>query len=203
MKSLYLRSGLVLACAMGLAACGGSDDNVQLGGTVSGLTKDGLVIQNNGGAPLAIKANDRGFVFPELIGSDSDFNITIQTQPASSQCEVINGKGKAGAFGVFAVEIRCLTFSFDLGGKITGLDSDGLVLINGKDRKAIPAGATAFTMSTTTLKPDGRNYEGQVPDGQPYGIAVFQQPAGRTCTVENGTGIMGGAARDNVVVTCI
>ncbi|HEY0490639.1 MAG TPA: hypothetical protein VGD30_14095 [Telluria sp.] len=203
MKSLYLRSGLALACALGLAACGGSDDNMQLSGAVRGLTKDGLVIQNNGGPPLAIPANAGGFVFPELIGSDSDFNITIQTQPASSECKVINGKGKSGAYGVFAVEIQCLTFSFDLGGSITGLDSDGLVLINGRDRKVIPAGATTFTMTMPTLKADGKNYEGQVPDGQPYGITVFQQPAGRTCTVANGSGIMGGTARNDVVVTCV
>jgi hypothetical protein len=203
MKSLYLRSGLALACALGLSACGGSDDNLQLGGAVYGLTKEGLVIQNNGGTPLTIRAFAGSFVFPDMVGSDSDFNITIQTQPVSSDCKVVNGKGKAGAYGIFAVEIQCTTFSFDLGGKITGLDSDGLVLINGRDRKTIPAGATTFTMNTGVLKADGKTYEGQVPDGQPYGITVFQQPAGRTCTVTNGTGIMGGTALDNVVVTCI
>jgi hypothetical protein len=202
MKSLYLRSGLALACALGLAACGGGDENLQLGGAVYGLTKDGLVIQNNGGAPLSIAANASSFVFPELISSDSNFDITIKTQPASSDCKVVNGKGKAGAFGIFSVEIQCTTFSFELGGKITGLDSAGLILINGRDRKTIPAGATSFTMSI--YKEDGTTYvSGRVPDGQPYGITVFQQPAGRTCTVTNGTGTMGGAALDNVVVTCI
>ena len=202
MKSLYLRSALALACALGLSACGGGDENLQLGGAVYGLTKDGLVIQNNGGNPLSIPANASGFAFPELVGSDSDFNITIKTQPVSSKCDVVNGKGKSGAYGIYSVEIRCETFSFDLGGKITGLDSDGLVLINGRDRKVIPAGATSFTMSI--FKEDGTTYvSGRVPDGQPYGITVLQQPATRTCSVANGTGTMGGTALDNVVVTCI
>lgn len=202
MKSLYLRSGLALACALGLTACGGGDDNIQLGGVVTGLTKNGLEIQNNGGPPLAIPAFASTFAFPALIGSDSDFNITIKTQPASSTCEVINGNGKSGAFGVFSVEIRCVTFSFDLGGSISGLDSAGLVLINGRDRQSIPAGATSFTM--TKFQADGKTYEsGRVPDGQPYGITVLQQPAGRICSVANGTGTMGGSAITNVAVTCI
>lgn len=202
MKSLYLRSGLALACALGLAACGGGDENIQLGGSVSGLTKDGLVLQNNNGAPLAVPAYATGFAFPELIEADSDFNITIKTQPVSSTCKVINGNGKSGAFGVYSVEVQCITFSFDLGGTISGLDSAGLVLINGRDRQVIPAGATSFTM--TTFEADGTTYKsGRVPDGQPYGITVLQQPAGRTCSVANGTGVMGGTALNNVVVTCI
>jgi len=200
MKSLYLRSGLALACALGLASCGGGNDNLLLGGNVYGLLKDGLVIQNNGGPELAIPKGSATFSFPQLISSDSDFNVTIKAEPASTKCEVINGKGKSGAYSVYSVEIRCVTASYDLGGTISGLDSAGLVLINGSERKEILAGATSFNM--TTLKNDGTYVSGRVPDGQPYGITILQQPAGRTCTVANGTGTMGSTAQNNVVVTC-
>jgi hypothetical protein len=202
MKSLYLRSSLALACAMSLAACGGGDENIQLTGAIYGLTKPGLVIQNNGGPDLAIPANSQGFAFPALIGSDADFNITIKTQPTSANCTVINGKGRSAAFGVFGVEIRCITDSYDLGGTITGLDSAGLILINGSERIVVPAGATSFTL--TKYKTDGTYDTGRVPDGQPYGITVLQQPAGRTCSVANGTGTMGnGPALTAVTVTCV
>lgn len=201
MKSLYLRSGLVLACALGLAACGGGNENLLLGGYVFGLTKEGLVLQNNGGSPLTIAAGATSFTFPERIGSDSNFDVTIKTQPASAKCEVVNGKGKSGAYSITSVEIHCATFSYDLGGTISGLDSAGLVLINGSARQTIPAGATSFTM--TKYKADGSYDTGRVADGAPYGITVFQQPAGRTCTVANGTGTMGNTAIMNVRVTCI
>lgn len=202
MKSLYLRSGLALACALGLAACGGGNDNLQLGGNVFGLLKNGLIIQNKGGPELAIPAGTTSFVFPERISSDDDFEVTIKAEPTSTKCTVVNGKGKSGAYSVYSVEIRCITASYDLGGTISGLDSTGLVLINGSQRQEIPAGATSFTM-TKYKDNDGKTVEsGQVPDGQPYGITIFKQPAGRTCTVANGTGQMGAAPVTNVVVTC-
>ena len=202
MKSLYLRSSVALACALGLAACGGGNDNLLLAGNVFGLLKDGLVIQNNGGPDLAIPAGSTNFTFPQLISSDSDFDVTVKTQPSSTVCQVVNGKGKSGAFSVYSVEIHCVTSSYDLGGTISGLDAPGLVLINGSQRKAISAGATSFTM-TKFKNDDGITYEsGRVPDGQPYGITILQQPTGRTCSVANGTGRMGNTAQNNVVVTC-
>lgn len=202
MKSLYLRSGLAVACAIGLAACGGGNDNLLLGGNVFGLTKPGLVVQNKGGPDLAIPAGSANFSFPEMISSDSDFEVTIKTQPTSAKCEVVNGKGKSGAYSILSVEIHCSTFSYDLGGTITGLDATGLVLINGSQKLVVPAGASKFTF--TEYLADGTTYKsGRIPDGAPYGITIFQQPSGRTCSIAGGTGTMGNAAKNDVAVTCI
>ena len=44
---------------------------------------------------------------------------------------------------------------------------------------------------------------GQVGDGYQYGLAVFQQPDGQTCSIANGTGTMGENDVTNVVITCI
>ncbi|MBZ2208006.1 hypothetical protein [Massilia soli] len=202
MKSLYLRSSIALACMLGLASCGGGDDNLVLGGNVYGLLKDGLVIQNNGGPDLAITAGASNFVFQQLISSDSDFNVTIKTLPASTTCDVVNGKGKSGAYSVYSVEIRCITASYDLGGTISGLNSEGLVLINGSAQQIIPAGATSFKMTKYNNAVPPVAVSGQVPDGQPYGITILKQPASGTCSVANGTGRMGSGPVTSVVVTC-
>lgn len=46
MKNSYLGAAM-LACALGLAACGGgSSGELLLGGQVFGVTKDGLVLQD-------------------------------------------------------------------------------------------------------------------------------------------------------------
>ena len=67
MKSLTLRSSVALACALTLAACGGGGGNLLLSGNVYGLTRDGLVLQNNGGAPYVISPSMGTFAFPTLL----------------------------------------------------------------------------------------------------------------------------------------
>ena len=202
MKSLTLRSSVALACALSLAGCGGSSGNLLLGGRISGLTRDGLVLQNNGGTPLVVPANSSVYSFPELLGNDKDFNVTIKSAPASAVCTIPNNKGKTGAFNVTTVDVFCITNAYELGGTISGLgDATGLVLVNGAERQDIRAGATSFTM--THLNADGSYFSGKVADGSPYGVTILTQPAGRSCTVLNGVGTMGAAPVNNVQVNCV
>lgn len=189
MKSLILRSSVALACALSLAACGGSSGSLLLGGSIFGLTKPGLVLQNKGGAPLTISAGQTTFSFPELLGNDQDFDVTIQTQPTAAVCSMAFGKGRTGAYNVTSVQVSCITNSYTLGGNVSGLDVDGLVLVNGSDRLAVPANAGSFTFANKVF------------DGAPYGVTVLTQPSGRTCSVANGAGTMTGPVA-TVQVTC-
>jgi hypothetical protein len=191
MKSLTLRSSVALACALSLAGCGGGDGNLVLGGYVYGLTRDGLVLQNNGGPDLPVPANATSFQFQELLHSDEEFNVTLKAWPKSAKCEVGNGKGKTGGFSVTTVTVTCTTFTHALKGQITGLgDATGLALVNGSDRVDVAAGKEDFTMV-------------QVADGSPYGVTILAQPAGRTCTVLNGVGTMGEVDVTNIQVKCV
>jgi hypothetical protein len=199
MKSLYLRSCVAVACALSLAACGGSNDSLLLSGSISGLTKEGLVLQNNGGPQLKVPAGAIGFQFPELIGTDSQYDITF-IDPPGAKCSIANGKGKTGAFSPFGIAVTCVTNRYALGGTVSGLDTDGLVVVNGSDRQEIKAGATTFSMSK--LGADGKPVSGEVPDGAPYGVTILTQPAPRSCRVENGVGTMGSAPIDTVKIIC-
>ena len=204
MKSLFLRSGALLACALTLAACGGSGGNLVLSGTVLGLTRDGLVLQNNGADDLVVPATNTTFVFPTLIANDTGFNVTIKSSPPSAVCTAFNNVGKTGNYDVNTVVISCVTNSYDVGGTVSGLTGNGLVLINGADRVAVPAGATSFTLTTVTKDSTGKDvFAGRVADGAPYGITVLTQPANQTCTVANGTGTMGSAAVNTIKVSCV
>jgi hypothetical protein len=200
MKSLTLRSSVALACALSLAGCGGGGGNLLLSGSISGLTKSGLELQNNGGAALAVTAGSTYFSFPDLIANNQDFNVTVKTQPAGAVCAVAYGKGNSGSFNVTSVQVSCITNTYELGGTVSGLDVNGLVLVNGSDRKEIKAGDTSFTM--TRAQGDGLYPYGKVADGSPYGLTVLTQPAGRTCTVVNGVGTMGSAPVTTVQVKC-
>jgi hypothetical protein len=192
MKSSTLRAGAALACALVLSACGGSDGDLLISGEFSGVTKPGLVLQNNGGQDLVIAPTNGGFGsfrFPELAESDSSYNVTVKTPPSNaSGCDVINGAGKV-AFHVTNIVVNCKIRQHALKGTITGLTGNNLVLVNGPDRVPVPAGATGFTMAT-------------VSEDAPYGVTILTQPDNQTCTVTNGTGTVGQADITNVAVTC-
>ncbi len=208
MKKLSLRSCVVLACALALAACGAGSSNLILGGTIIGLTKDGLVLTNGTKSTLPVTANTTTFSFTELLHSDEGFEVKVATQPTGAKCTVSNGKGSTGSFNITSVIVTCVTDTYNLGGTITGtLDVNGLVLANGIETKAIKAGAKTFTMSaqnddgTPKVNSDG-SVSGKVADGAPYGITVYQQPLPRFCTVINGVGKMGSSDKNDVIINC-
>jgi hypothetical protein len=198
MKNSYLRAGLAaLACVAGLSACGGGNSGqLLLGGMIYGVTKDGLILQNNGAhdyAPTAATLASSGgqFYFPDLISIDDAYDVTVKQVPSNVvECKVSGGKGRS-AFNVSSVQVVCQLKTHALTGKIEGLgNASGLELINGSDRLPVAAGATTFTM------PAG------VGEDVPYGVAVLTQPAGLACTVTNGTNIMGNNDVTNVLVSC-
>ena len=193
MKSSYLRAGAALACALALSACGGSDGDLVLGGSFSGVTKPGLVLQNNGGSDLAIAPTATGtgrFFFTELMETDSDYNVTVKSIPTNAEkCETFNNTGRV-AFTINNVGIACTIKTHALTGTVSGLTGSNLVLVNGADRIAVAAGATTFAMS-------------RVNEDANYGVAVLTQPDNQTCTVANGSGVMGANDITNVAVTCV
>ncbi|MDY0975214.1 hypothetical protein SOM61_09575 [Massilia sp. CFBP9012] len=192
MKSSYLRAGAALACAVALSACGGSDGQLELGGTFEGVTKPGLVV-TSGGQEKAITppANGSGqgrWAFDNLISTDDRYSVDFKSKPSNvKDCKIANPSGRAG-YHVYTVYITCELNRHALSGSVSNLKGS-LVLVNGADRVTVQAGATAFKMA-------------DVAEDSPYGVAVLEQPAGQTCTVSNGSGTIGPAPVTNVAVTC-
>lgn len=202
MKNLFLRSGAALACALSLAACGGGNANLTLGGYVTGLTKPGLILRNNGGAPLTVDGNSTGtavsFYFPDLLKSDESFDVEA-TPPEGTVCTPSLNKGKTGAYSITNIVIACYNVPQELSGVVNGLTGTGLILNNGSTQVKIAAGATKFSFAVKDSA--GAITAGAVGEGEPFGITVLQQPAGQTCTVANGTGVMA-KGYSGVIVTC-
>lgn len=209
MKSLTLRSSIALACALSIAGCGGNSGNLQLAGSVVGLNRDGLILQN-GSETLPVANGSSMFAFKQLLSNDQDFEVKVQTDPDAARCTVTNGKGRTGTFNINSVIVSCLTESNDIGGTVTGLQAgESLVLVNGPERQEIKANGK-FTM--THFATDGTTYvSGKVFVGAPYGVTVLTPPPGRTCTVANGVGTMQKVnvvnsipvnPVDNIQVTC-
>jgi len=85
-------------------ACAASGSTV--GGTVSGLTGAGLMLQNNGGNDLAISA-DGPFTFPTAMASGANYDVAVFTQPSGQGCSVANGSGNIAGANVTNVEVTC------------------------------------------------------------------------------------------------
>lgn len=80
-----------------------------VGGTVSGLTGTGLVLQNNGGNDLTVNANG-SVTFTTPIASGATYNITVKTQPTATPaqtCAVTNGSGTVASAAITNVAIAC------------------------------------------------------------------------------------------------
>jgi hypothetical protein len=187
-STLAALGGLGLLMGLGLAACGGYS-SIDVGGTVSGLTTEGLVLAN-GGNTVSIPANATSYKFPSQIGNYDSYNVVVQTQPPRLTCGVGNNAGTATGTSITWANVACVPNTFTLGGTVTGLTTEGLKLTNGNDTLSVAANTTSFTF--------GR----QVADGAVYGVAILAQPAGQTCSVANGTATMGSANVTSIRVSC-
>jgi hypothetical protein len=81
-----------------------------IGGTVTGLTGAGLILQDQAGINdddlLPVKTNGN-FTFVDSIAASGTYNVTVLTQPAGRYCAVSNGTGTATA-DVANVSVVCL-----------------------------------------------------------------------------------------------
>jgi hypothetical protein len=185
----FVRFVVAAAMTMGLAACGGKAQ-FEIQGTVNKLKYPGLVLASNG-QTVSVPANATTFKFGSTIDYGTTYKVTIQTQPAHQQCGVVNSTDTAGRMQSINVLVNCEMNSYAIGGAVSGLTVDGLVLINGSnDTVTLSKGSTSYAFLS------GVEY------GTTYGVTVLTQPAGLRCRVANGAGVMAEAAVTNINVTC-
>ena len=196
MKNVYLRSMLAAACAATLAACGGSGGNLYLSGRIVDLAKDGLILLNDG-ERLPVPAGQSSFVFTKLVKTDDRYDISIAQQPKGAECSITNGSGKATSYSVSTTVVSCVTNTYPLSGKITGLTAGGLRLVMAPNGISPLAGADSYKFDS-------------VPDGAAYGITILNQPTGLKCRFQGSTsadgsdtvGTMGSAPTTAATLDC-
>ena len=202
--------GAMALAALALAACGGGGSSpapqqsnnppppppptqYTIGGSVTGLSGTGLVLQDNGGDNLSVTASGP-FTFATKVNSGANYKVTVMTQPTGQSCTVTNGTGTASA-NVTNVAVACTNTasSVTIGGSVTGLAGTGLVLQDNSGDNLAVAQNGAFTFKTALAS------------GASYTVTVSTQPSApsQTCTVTNGTGTAGTTNVTNVTVACI
>lgn len=205
-KSTLALSALTLVLAAGLTACGGNS-SYTIGGHVAGLQYDGLVLTNNGGSDLAVKplapATDGSiknvsYAFPNKLDYGATYSVAVKSSPPHQTCIAYSGTADtAGRLTTIDAVISCGLNSYTIGGKITGLSTEGLQLTNGS------GGGTLTITTPTSTDPVDFTFESAVTYNQTFGVTVLQQPTGQTCSVTNGAGVMADAAVTSIAVTCV
>ena len=191
---------VVTCCLISACGAGAAKDAVDLltakytvGGSVSGLSGSGLVLQDNGADSLAISANG-SFTLATTLAVGASYAVTVKTQPANPAqiCTVSEGTGTIGTANVTSVAVSCTTATFTVGGTLSGLTGSGLILEdNGGDDLPVSANGT-FTFAAA------------VANGGAYTVTVKTQPSNpaQTCSVAHGSGTIAGASVTNVAVNC-
>jgi len=85
-----------------------------ISGTVSGLSGSGTLLQLNGNNDLTLAA-DGDFSFSVTMDDESDWTVTVLTQPADPKqtCTIANGNGTISAANVTDVTVTCITEATD------------------------------------------------------------------------------------------
>ncbi|HET9047610.1 MAG TPA: S8 family serine peptidase [Chiayiivirga sp.] len=166
----------------------------EVGGSVTGLTTNGLSLKLNGGNDLAVPSGATSFNFSPGVLDGSTYSVTIGTQPAGQTCLVSNGGGTATGGNITSVSITCADAFYTVGGAVQGLAGPGLKLqINGAQQLNINGNGN-FTFAQTLLT-----------QGQAYDVQVTAQPITtpqQTCSVSAGNGTINGANVTDVLVDC-
>ncbi len=89
-----------------------------VGGTITGLSNTGLVLQNNNGDDLNISAANSTFTFATSLSTNSAYTVSIQTQAFGQNCNISNNSGTVTNANITDVAITCDT--------VTANDASGL-----------------------------------------------------------------------------
>ena len=191
-----IASALASASFLFLGGCWGDGDNggpgaatYSVGGAVGGLSTTGLVL-GNGSDTTSVPAGATSFTFPTALATGASYSVTVNSQPANATCVVSGSNGTVAAAAVTGISVTCRPLTYTVGGSITGLSADGLLIANGTDTVTVASGATGFTLPTA------------VGSGTPYAVTVLTQPTGEHCSLTRSTGTVGAGNVSDVVVAC-
>ena len=174
-----------------LVSC--TTNTYSIGGTITGLTGSGLVLQDNGGDNLSVSASATSFTFPTLVASGAAYAVTVLTQPSSGpSCAVTNGSGTVASSPVINITIGCGSSAANVSATVTGLLANTTVVLQDN-------GADNLTSSDNGVT---KNFNTPIANNAAYKVAILTQPMGTTCTPgANASGIASGA-NIYIAVTC-
>lgn len=162
-----------------------------ISGTIIGLQGSGLVL-SDGISSVSPLPGATSFQFADARFAGNSYSVSVIAQPSGQQCRITNGSGVIQNTSVVNIWVECQAAGlYSVGGTITGLTGNGLKLTLGERTLSPSSGSTAFSFTDA------------LPDGAGYDVFVSAQPAGLTCTLNNGSGVIRSASVTHLDVRCV
>jgi len=172
-----------------------SENIFLVGGSVQGLTADGLVLLNNDDVigRLALPANTVDFKFNQRLSQGADYNVSVLSQPKKQFCFVNNNTGIIEQNDIIDVAVICSNAS-EISGIVTGLNGT-LVLDNNGEQATITNADVRINAPFI--------FNTSLPTGQRYDVTVVAQPENQFCTVLQGSGFADNSDVSTVMLNCL
>jgi N-acetylneuraminic acid mutarotase len=109
---LLCASAFISSCGGGGGGGGGGappTPRFSIGGSISGLTADGLTLVNNGQDSISPGSGVTSFEFPTKLESGSKYAVTITATPPSLICTISNAAGTVTGASPNALSVTCMT----------------------------------------------------------------------------------------------
>jgi hypothetical protein len=181
-----------------------------IGGTVTGVTGSGLILQDSDSnileqLPISAANGNQAFTFKDLVPTGTTYNVTIFAQPTNpgQTCVVAPGTGTGAATAnVTSVSITCPAVTFSVGGNVVGLQGN-ISPANG------PLTDGSFilqnVLGNTLVVPQNGPFTFATPEAlnDQYQISQFHGPSSQIqgCSLWNFKGVVT-ASVNNIVVDC-
>lgn len=164
-----------------------------IGGSLSGLANgETFTLLDNGSDALTVTANG-AFAFAAPVAYLGSYAVTVSSQPTGQTCSVSGGTGTGSGVtaNVTGVSIVCSTFTYSIGGNLSGLlGNNALTLLNN--------GTDALTLTTN----GAITFATPIAYGGSYTVTMSTPPIAQTCSITSGNGSALTAAVNSVAVNC-
>jgi hypothetical protein len=196
-----LIAGILAGCGGGGGGGGsgsGGGGTYTVGGAIKLATANPLpgglpagLVLTNGADQLTVPAGATQFSFPTALPSGHSYAAAVAQNPPGLVCTASNGSGTVGSSNINGIVVTCADAAYTVGGTVSGLTSDGLVLTDPSGGMlVVAAGSSQFTLPNP------------VTFGSAYAVTLQQQPLHQTCSISTGTGTMGAGNVAHVAVVC-
>lgn len=162
-----------------------------VGGIVSGLNGDSIIIQNNGADDTTITENGE-YTLLAAYSDQSSYEISISKQPEdpNQNCSISGNSGTIDNADVVTVDIDCINI-YPVSGQLYDLFNRSPIVIsnNGTDIMELTA--------------DGLfEFINELEDGSTYNVVQTDDPQSVDCAIINGTGTISGGAVTDIKIYC-
>lgn len=209
-RSIYMKKSIIkekylpilFALLFLLVSCnsgggGGSTQNFTIGGDVVGLNNNTSVVLADNGGNLTTISQNRKFTFSKVIAKDSNYKITVATQPLGETCTVVDGSGYNIVSDVNNVQVICSEKTYTIGGFVEHLNSGSSVVLYNKTNDS------SITVKQNGNSPTRFTFSAPVAYGSGYSVIVNSNPIGQVCAVTNHKNIIPVKSNiANILVTC-